>query len=204
MQVRIVFNPIEDEKDEDLIYLLMDILIQEIDALLFRTPDYVLRGKNKLTLTFYGLSVKEAEKIRNLVSKEIVEDGVVKRVSLCHAKLEEDTGPYLFIQPEYKEGVKEELESKHGYGIDVRKIVFDVMHSTAKVLYEDYKREDATAPLTTTAYIMGMFFRVFEPTGDGEDDEELRDWIDQKIAGEPMYRDRPRRTRHRSKRRRSR
>lgn len=199
MQVKIVFTRIEDEEDETLIYLLMDVMIKEIDALLFRTPDYVLRGKYKLALTFYGLSRDEARKIHELASKEIVDEGVVKRVSIGNAKLEEDPGPYMFIQPEYREGAKEDLEDKHGYGINIGEVIASIMHSTAKTFYEDYKREDATAPLTTTAYMMGIIMGVFEPTG--ETDEEMRDWIDDKIAQEPMYKERRRRVRRRLKKR---
>lgn len=193
MQARITFNRAQDPEDRDFIYLFLDVALERIDDVLFRKPDYVVRGRHKITVTFYGLSRREAETIRDEIRPEIYEDGLVDRVTVMNSQIEEDPGPYQFIPTEYKEGVKEDLESKKGYGLDIRKIVLSVMRSTAQVLYEEY--EDTSTPITTTAFILGYISGVFAP----DDEEYFRDWLDEKIANEPMYKERKRRRRPRGR-----
>ena len=214
MQVKITFSRAEDKEDEDIIYLFIDVLLERIDELLLRTPDYVIRGRHKITLTFYGLSKEgEAEKILKTVRAEIVGDGLIERVTPINSSMEEDTGPYRFIQPEYKEGVKEDLESKKGYGLDVQKLVGEIVLTTIKTLTRDsYKLyEDSTAPLSTMALVLYDALNSFNAPDDPDDPEEVERYLTEIIANEPMYREpghkrprKPRRPRTRSRKRRSR
>lgn len=201
MQVRVTLGRPEDREDERLLALFINVSLDIVDEILYRTPDYVIRGKHKQTITFYGLSKREADTIDGLYRREIVEDGLVTRVIKINSVMEEDTGPYLFIRPEYAEGVKEDLEEMPGYvqKIDIRSFVGSVVRTTYRVFFEDTLKEGGEAPITTMAIAMGYTMGIFEP--DGTDEEELRDWIDYEIANEPMPSTRvPRRRRPRARR----
>lgn len=193
MQVRITFNRAIDEEDRTLIYLLIDVFLERIDQLLYRTPDYVIRGKYRLTITFYGLSKREAEIILKTARAEIIEDGIVKLATPINSSTEEDLGPYMFIRPEYKKGVKEDLEEKRGYGIDVKKFIGLAVMSSIKVfIHDNYKEyDDMTAPLTTMAIVMDGAFRSILAPEDPEDPEYMENYLAQLVTNEPMYKERP-------------
>ena len=201
MQVKITFEPWKDSEDEDLIYLFILTLEGRIDELLYRTPDNVLRGKHKITLTYYGLSKREAQIIYKTVQAEKIEDGLIRRVMIINSRSEEDTGAFQFAQPEYKEGVKEDLESKKGYGVDIQKFVggaiISVIKHTATLDLDDFK--DATAPLTTLAIYQYEALEYLLESRDPEDQEDIDTILTYRMVDEPMYKESRRKPRPKKK-----
>lgn len=202
MQVRITFSRAEDEEDIDKIYLLIDLLIERVDELLYRTPDYVVRGKRKITITFYALSRRETDIILEIARAEIG-DGLIDRATPIDSSMEESLGSFTFSTPEYKKGVKEQLEARKGFKLNVQKLVGNVILTSAKVLaresYKEYE-EDTTAPLSTMAVHIYDAMKTILELNEPEDPDELEDFITRTIANEPMYKERrPRRARNRAK-----
>lgn len=195
MQVRITLNTVYDESDQDLNRLFLIVLIEHLDEILFRTPDYIIRGRRRLSITFYGLSEKEAERILETGRAEIIPSGIVKRAIKINSSKEEELGAFLFVQPEYKEGVKEKLEENRGYRLDpasfMSEIVLITIRTMAKGRYQEY--EGLTAPLSTLA--LYLYEAMQELTGEPESPEDLERYISRKIANEPMYRERSRKAR---------
>ena len=197
MQVRITFEIIEDEDDEELTYLLIKLLLDRADELLYRRPDYVIRGRHKVTLTIYGLSVNEAEILHRVGSNEITDEGIVRRVTIINSKLDEDTGPYRFTIPEYAEGAREQLSENKKFNLDVDSfvswIVQNTIDSIENVYYEDAREifGESVGELTTRAVAKYETRHYLERAP--EDPEDMEDYLTEIIANEPMYKERIRR-----------
>ena len=194
MQVRITLAVIRDEDEAELASLFLFLLLDRIDTKLFRTPDYVIRGRHKITITFYGLSEDEADKIYKIALREIGtgEDSLITRaMKLKGLRQEEDMGNYRYIQPEYKEGVKENLESNKGFDLDIKervgKGILLAVWTTASVLYDDFDDEDK--PLSIMAALMQDVLKKMLSEDDEEDPRFLELYVTRKVTKEHMVRE---------------
>lgn len=206
MRVRIAFNPPEDKEDVELTYLFIDTALGYIedDPRVYRIPEYAIRGKTRMSLMFYELSVNEAERIEEIFLGEIAEDGFIKEVKRYESDREEKAGKYLFYRTPMNETARRNLERSPGHNKDVTesnifKIIRSCEVSVLKICYDADKTDN---PITLLTFIRAERHGAIEPWGG--DDNELRDYIDMKIANERMPKNRrvrhPRRPRDRSRR----
>jgi len=215
MQVRVTLGRPGDNQEKYFLEIFINVSIDVIEDLLYRRPDYIIRGKNKQTITFYGLSESEAKIVKDTYAKEMDPDGygIVTRVIMIKSRMEEDTSVYTFARPEYAPGFKEGLEEKNGYmvkkietgsiktkveradkNLDISYFVGSAMRTAYRVAYRMVVDEDdEDKPLSNLAFDMGDYFGLFEP--DGSDKEALMDYITEEIANEPMYKEHKRKPR---------
>lgn len=195
MQVRVTLFRPEDNQDRYFLGVFINLSIDIIDDTLYRRPLYVIRGKNKQTITFYGLSRAEAETVKKIYARELQPDGdgVVTRVIIIESSQEEDTGPYMFAVPEIEDELIEDLEDKGGF-MRIIEYVGRAIRESYRELYREIVDKGSDAPLSAMAFHMALSMGLLEP--DGTDQEELIDYITEEIVNEPMYREqRPRRPR---------
>lgn len=196
MQIRISFPKIHDEHEEDLVYIFMECFIFRVDTLLYRTPDYLIEGNDRLFLNIYGLSVKEADIVYDEGIKEARGDGLIKKIVKLESDLEEDIGNFEYTRPDFKEGVREELEENKGFNkkLDIQKFVGgaieSVMKMTVKLMFEEYYNENSKAPITEVACFIAWDFIDWDLALCDDDPDFKEEYMARHIAYIPMEKNR--------------
>ena len=186
MWVRISFYKSETQKDKDIVQLMVKIIKEDVGDLLFYDPPCKISGVNKVTMTFYNLSVTDAEKVYNLILPEIGKQ--IKLVRKINSKTEEDLGPFLFVRPEFIE--PREIHNRTKWEEDPVHCAHHMIKVQTKLIEKELNPYSRT-PITDKAYIR---YRILE-----------YDKFDEfNIMEEPMYKERkPRRPSRRKVRARS-
>jgi len=186
MIVRLTFPRYRDEREEEITYLFIHGFLFNVDLLIYNTPDYLIEGRYKLTMTLYGLSVKEADTVYLLALADTGDGGLIETAEKLNSDLEEDIGNFEYTKPDYKEGAREELEQKKGFNLDIQKFVGGVIMSTIENLFMDNFDQHVPHPTTTAA------IKTYETMEKWEKKILQKDpnYIDREIAAAPMEKDR--------------
>lgn len=192
MLVKLTFPKIHDENEEELVYTFIECFIFSVDLLLYRTPDYLIEGTDRLSFYIYGLSIKEADTVYNLGARETGKYGIVKKVIKQESDLEEDIGNFEYAQPDFKEGAREKLEENKGFNkkLDIQKFVGTVIETTHKILFEEFYDENSKTPITdASCCIVEYIDRICESELDH--DPKYKEWeLARHIAYTPMEKNR--------------
>ena len=174
--VKIVFQESDTFQKRLLVAMAIRIINEYTDELLYRLPVFHISGRRKITLTYAGLSVMEADKIVNLILPD-VGSSIIKRVYKFKSKKEEDTGPFITARPQILEGwgldprpqdPKEVIKIK-GQFMTIEQLNRTInRYSTNAIHHNEYPIGTSRYPITERAYIrFDMFGLVREEPEEG-------------------------------------
>ena len=197
MKIRIIFITSEDWEDEELINTLITLILSAIEDELHYLPALDIRGKKRLSVSFFNLSKRETDVILGIIMPEKVNDGLIDRIIVSQPKEENPTDKvFMFTPPGYRSKEDEEKASERKrHGMDMERMVRRILIINLNVIYDVLIEKDPDwklPPLTTKAMLQI------------EDLREDEDYLAQRIASEKMPKDRvlrrPRRPRNRTRR----
>lgn len=153
MRIRLEFcNPV-NEAEHCINIILGKLIIDAIDELILRTPDYWVQGRRKMSLTVADLSPKELQKITPILMKEL-KGGYLTKYSAFESKKEKNNRHFEYTQPGYVEGEKDKISRKGGYGLDMAGIIQDIVGVTINVVSDTIDTDGEESPLTVKAIIL--------------------------------------------------
>ena len=211
MLISIIFSTPENDLERELTDYMIYELIQYTDEVIRRKPEYTINGKKKISLRFHNLSKHEAELLYPAFREEIRGE-IIERVFLFrNPKNEKDPGPFEYTQPEYTEESREKMERRieggEHKGMDIRKVVESVIRITVEVrrdIYIEELEKKGAPPISSRAisrYILLHDFLDLENENPEEVEDEkggpyIYELMAERMANEPMYKERaPRRPR---------
>lgn len=162
MRIKIRFEKARTEDEKRLIYTFCEVMLEEIDDIILRTPEYFVKGDNLVILTLCRLSPIEGARIYpHLINER--NGGIVERVTRYNNPREElQPENYQSMQPEYTELGSRQISEKKRIeierkGLDIGKlipsIVDNAVRSATDQLYNEYRVDtgDDSAPWTMKA-----------------------------------------------------
>lgn len=198
MIIKISFQRAETEEEQDLTLTFCQIMLEEMDDIILRVPDYYLKGKIRRVMTLYGLSPIEGMRIYPYLIDERDNGEFIARV-YRYSKNPSEIQPegYQSMRPELTEfgkrtvSEKKRMEEKRGVTSAIARIVENTVRVETDQLYNEYRTStgDDTAPWTMKAIYRhySVRARVIKATQEmlgvnGPDDTNFIDWAYEKDA----------------------
>lgn len=142
-----------DEAEHCINIILSKLIIDAIDELILRTPDYWVRGKRKMKVIIADLSPVELKKIHPMLMRELIGQYLIN-ISVYNSTRENNDRRFQYTQPGYVEGEKEKISKKPGYGLDLARTIEDIMGITLNAASKTIDTSKEDAPLTAKAIIL--------------------------------------------------